>query len=132
MFLPQFAIMVNTQFNSKIQTIRSDNGIELFLKDFFHSNGILYQLACVDTPQQNAIVERKHQHILNVTRTFIFQSNVPLFFWGDCVLTTVHLINRVPSKSLGNKSPYEMLFHSPPSYDHLKCFGCLCFVSTLP
>ena len=72
--------MVNTQFNSKIQTIRSDNGIELFLKDFFHSNGILHQLAYVDTPQQNAIVERKHQHILNVTGTFIFQSNVPLFF----------------------------------------------------
>ena len=132
MFLPQFAIMVNTQFNSKIQTIRSDNGTEFFLKDFFHSNGILHQLACVDTSQQNAIVERKHRHILNVARALIFQSNVPLFFWGDCVLTAVHLINRVPSKSLGNKSTYEMLFHSPPSYDHLKCFGCLCFVSTLP
>ena len=60
-FLPQFATMVNTQFNSKIQTIRSDNGIEFFLKDFFHSNGILHQLAYVDTPQQNAIVDRKHQ-----------------------------------------------------------------------
>ena len=131
-FLPQFAIMVNTQFNSKIQTIRSDNGTEFFLKDFFHSNGILHQLACVDTSQQNAIVERKHRHILNVARALIFQSNVPLFFWGDCVLTAVHLINRVPSKSLGNKSTYEMLFHSPPSYHHLKCFGCLCFVSTLP
>ncbi|XP_075654949.1 uncharacterized protein LOC142625133 [Castanea sativa] len=67
-FLPQFANMANTQFNSKIQTIRSDNGTEFFLKDFFHSNGILHQLACVDTLQQNAIVEWKHQHILNVAR----------------------------------------------------------------
>ena len=25
-----------------------------------------------------------------------------------------------------------MFFHSPPTYHHLKCFGCLCFVSTLP
>ena len=130
--LKLFAIMVNTQFNSKIQTIRSDNDTEFFLKDFFHSNGILHQLACVDTSRQNAIVERKHQHFLNVARALIFQSKVPLCFWEDCVLTAIHLINRIPLKSLGNKSPYKMLFHSPPSYHHLKCFGYLCFVSTLP
>ena len=56
--LPQFATMVKTQFDSWIKTIRSDNGIEFLQKDFFQSNGILHQLSCVDTPQQNAIVER--------------------------------------------------------------------------
>ena len=32
-----------------------------------------------------------------------------------------------------NKSPYEHLFHHPPSYeyDHLRTFGSLCSVSTL-
>ena len=41
-FLPQFATVVNTQFNSKIKIIRSDNGTKFYLKDFFHSNGILH------------------------------------------------------------------------------------------
>ena len=128
--IPNFAKMVKTQFNGSIKTIRSDNETEFYLKEFFHSNGILHQLSYVDTPQQNAIIERKHQHILNVARALKFQSQVLLCFWGDCILTVVHLINRIPSKSLGNKTPYEMLFHSPPSYTHLRCFGCLCFIST--
>ena len=51
--------MVETQFNAKIKCIRSDNGTEFIMKDFFKSKGILHQLSCVDTPQQNAIVERK-------------------------------------------------------------------------
>ena len=85
----EFAKMVHTQFDTNIKTIRSDHGTEFYLKDFFYSSGILHQLSCVDTPQQNAIVERKHQHILNVARALVFQSKVPLCLWDDCILTVV-------------------------------------------
>ena len=59
--------MVETQFNTKVKSIRSNNGPEFNLTSFFQSKGIFHQKSCVETPQQNGVVERKHQHIMNTT-----------------------------------------------------------------
>lgn len=123
-----FIALVDRQFDKKIRFVRSDNGTEFnSLKDYFVANGILFQSSCVGTPQQNGRVERKHRHILNVARALRFQGNLPLYFWGECVLIAGHLINRTPSAVLNNKCPYEILFGTLPDYDELRVFGSLCF-----
>jgi hypothetical protein len=88
----------------------------------------LHQTTCINTPKQNGISERKNRHILEVTRSLLFQTNVPKRFWSEAVLTAVHLINRLPSIVLKNKSPLEILNKRKSKLDHLSVFGCIYFV----
>jgi hypothetical protein len=90
--LVSFITQVETQFSTKVKILRSDNGLEFQLPAFYQSKGIIHQLSCDETPQQNSVVERKQQHLLNVARALKFQANLPLFFWGECVLSTAHII----------------------------------------
>ena len=104
--IQSFYNLIFTQFKLPTKVIRLDNGLEFASSSFYASKGIIHQLSCVETPQQNSIVERKHQHLLTMTRAMRFQANLPLNFWGDYVLTATYLINRTPSPLLQNITPY--------------------------
>ncbi|GJW82025.1 putative RNA-directed DNA polymerase [Tanacetum coccineum] len=126
--------MTLNQFNCSIKTVRSDNGtgfINNKMNVLFNSLGIIHQTTCAYTPQQNRIAERKRRHLLNVARSLLYQSGLPLSKWTECVLTFAYLINRLPSSVLNGKSPFELVYGFKPKLSHLRSFGYLCFSSIL-
>lgn len=130
-----FMLYVENQFSTTIKTVRSDNDSEFLnhsLSSWFVDKGDVHQTTCVYTPQHNGLVERKHRILLNIARSLRFHSCVPLSFWGDCLLTTVYILNRTPSLLLNGLTPYEMLFQTPPDFHKLKVFGCLCYAIVVP
>ena len=76
-----FVSLVEKQFQTKLKTIRSDNGLEFTSSEVVHlfqTKGIIHQKTCPYTPQQNGVVERKHKYLLETVRALLFQSKLPL------------------------------------------------------
>jgi len=120
-----------TQFETAINVIRSDNGTKFFMTNFFINKGIIHQTSCVNTPQQNSVVERKHGHLLNVAKTLMIQSHLPKIYWLYSMIHVVHIINMFPTPVLNDFSHHEMLYKTWPDFNQLKVFGSLCYARTL-
>lgn len=95
--------MVETQFQTKIGILHTDNGTEHFkevLGSFLKVKGTHHQSTCVDTPQQNSIAECKNKHLLEVSRAITFSMHVTKYLRGEAILTASYLINRMPTRVL--------------------------------
>lgn len=60
-----------------------------------------------------------------MSRAIRFFSGLPLYCWGDCVMTTTYITNKLPSTVHKGKSPNEVCYEKKPNYNMMKCFGCL-------
>jgi len=79
------------------------------------------------------VAERKNRHLLEVARSLMLSTHVPKQFWGEAVLTTTYLINRMPSRVLNFRTPSQVLLQAFPHTKLLssldpKVFGCSVFV----
>ncbi|KAL0423503.1 UNVERIFIED_CONTAM: Retrovirus-related Pol polyprotein from transposon RE2 [Sesamum radiatum] len=131
--LENFYQMVLTQFDRKIKTVRTDNGLEFVSEKcqlFLQNHGILHHKTCVYSPQQNGVVERKHKHLLQVARALMFQACLPSQFWTEAILTATYIINRLPT-SVFWKTPYEVLYNRSVDYSMVRTFGCLAFATNV-
>lgn len=88
--------------------------------------------SCTTITQHNGIVERKHKHLLEISRALMVHSEIPIPYWGECILTATYLINRFPSRVLQGNTHYALLFNQKTSYNFLRSFGCLWYASKLP
>ena len=75
--------MVERRHGKKIKRFHSDNRGEFTsnqMKDFYAEKGIILETMCPHTPQKNGVAERKHRHILEITRVIRFDANLPIKF----------------------------------------------------
>ncbi|GJT98820.1 retrovirus-related pol polyprotein from transposon TNT 1-94 [Tanacetum coccineum] len=89
--------------------------------------GISHQSSSVRTPQQNRVVERRNQTLVEATRTMFIFSCAPLFLWAKAFATVCYTQNRSIIHCRFNKTPYELINGRESDISFLHVFGALCY-----
>ena len=71
--------------------------------------------------------ERRNRTLLDMVRSMMSQSDMPISFWGYALETAAFILNRVPSKAV-EKTPYEIWTRKTPSLSFIKIWGCETYV----
>jgi len=110
-----------------IKILKSDRGGKFLASSFpkvCENAGIKHQFTAPYTPQQNGVVERKNRSVMEMARSLLKSMEIPRIFCVEAVRHSVYLLNRLPTKSMGLRTPYEGWNGRKPHLGHLRVFGC--------
>jgi hypothetical protein len=122
---------VENQLERKIKRLRSDRGGEYFPKifdEFCEEHGIIHERTPPYSPESNGIVERKNRTVTDLVNSMLDTAGLSKAWWGEAVLTSCHVLNKVPNKNQ-DQTPYEMWNGRKPSLSYLRTWGCLAKVN---
>ena len=125
----EFQSEVENHHNKKIKFLRSDRRGEYLSYEFglhLKQCGIVSQLTPPGTPQRNGVSERRNHTLLDMVRSMMSLTDLPLSFWSYALEKTAFTFNRPPSKSV-ETTPYELWFSSKPKLSFLKVWSCDAF-----
>ncbi|GKB20446.1 retrovirus-related pol polyprotein from transposon TNT 1-94 [Tanacetum coccineum] len=116
--------------NATVCNVRTDNGNEFVnetLREFYENVGISYQTSVARIPQQNSVVERRNQTLVEAARTMLIFSNAPLFLWAEAINTACYTQNCSLIRLRYNKTPYELMQDKKPDLSFFYVFDSLCY-----
>lgn len=112
----------------KLKVFRTDRGGEFTFTEFkmyCEEAGIERHYTAPYTPQQNGVVERMNRTIVEMARSFLKEMNLPMMLWGQAVRHSVYVLNRLPTRSLSDQTPYKAWTGPKPNIGHIRTFGCV-------
>ena len=119
MFL-SYKTEVENQLDKKINRLRSDKGGEYVLFNGYCVNeGIIHKITPPYSPKSNGVVKRKNRTLKEMMNVMLISSNSPNNLWGEALLTTCFLQNRIPHKKTG-KTPYVLWKGFQPNLKYLR------------
>ncbi|GKC55935.1 retrotransposon protein, putative, ty1-copia subclass, partial [Tanacetum coccineum] len=92
---------VVNQLKKTIKALRSDRGGEYIsqeFKDYLKGCEIVQQLTPPYIPQHNRVSERRNRTLLDMVRSMMNLTTLPLSFWDYALETATRILNMVPTK----------------------------------
>jgi hypothetical protein len=122
-----FITDAQAETHQRMTTLLTDNGSEYVneqMSEYLLCKNIKHMRTVAHSPQQNGTAERKNRTIMEMARSAMIQAQVPYELWPHAVNYAVHTLNRLPTKSIHWKTPYELWIGKQPNVSYLRPFGC--------
>jgi len=74
-------------------------------------------------PQHNGVSERRNRTLMDMVRSMLSNSCLPVSLWMYALKAVMYLLNKVPSKAI-QKTPFELWTNRKPSLRHMHVWGC--------
>ena len=121
----------NNKDNKRIRIYSTDNGTKFINKRFkalFNNSGIIHhQLSPAYTPEPNGFIERINRTIINKARSLLYNSNLPLYLWGEAIIASTYLYNRTPHSGINYKTPFELKYNNKPDISNISVWGSITY-----
>jgi hypothetical protein len=124
-----YKVEVENKLEKKIKRLRSNHGGEYFsngFSEFCAEHGIIHKRTLSYSPQSNGITERKNCTLTELVNAILETPRLSKEWWGKAILTTYHVLNRVPTKKITSFDECEKkMLH----LSYLRTWDCLAKVN---
>ncbi|CAI7823579.1 unnamed protein product [Closterium sp. NIES-54] len=125
----KWLVLVERQTKKSVLMLRSDRGGEFLGKEFTEfvdGKGIVHDLTCPYTPQQNGMVEREMRTTVESVRTMLLHMGVQHHWWHLALRQAVWVRNCLErSTTPPGTTPYQLLTGKKPDLTLARVWGCM-------
>ncbi len=126
-----FEAAAENKSQKRVQEIMTDMQ-ELYMgeiKEISKTEAIKLHTSVRYSPESDGAAERTGV-LTNAMRATLCDSVLPKSQWAEALSAVTYMQNRIPTKVLGGRTPYEIIYRDKPDLSHL-AFGVSCAVVKL-
>nr|GEW59000.1 reverse transcriptase domain-containing protein [Tanacetum cinerariifolium] len=113
----------------RIEIINGKRYVLVVVDDFSRYTWVLFFHSKDEaSEQQNGVVKRRNQTLVEAARTMLTFSKLPLFLWAEDIATACFTQNRSIIHKRFDKTPYELINKRKPNIKFFHVFECRCYL----
>ena len=90
-------------------------------------NNIQHVLTPAHRPELHAVAERWNRTVMTMANAMLYKARCSPLLWSSAVAHANHIRNRLPTRTRGGLTPFEIFTNRRPRYDNLRVWGCYCY-----
>ena len=127
-YFKQWKPLMENQTRKKVKWLRTDNGLEFYnsqFDEFCKDEGIGCHRITPYSSQQNGVVERMNQTLVERAQCMLLNVGLSKSFWAKAMSTAYYLVNQSLALSINFQTPEEVWSGTPIDYSKLIFFDVL-------